>query len=161
MVLLLCLWHANKAVLANCVPIFTAQERLLAKLSSIQITDKDESARWKEFYTGWHHIISSPTESAYKDRVAAFEKKYIPNHVEEVGYVKEVWLEPYKEKIVKAWVDLNAHFGNVVTSRVEGVHALIKAYLKTSQLDLFEAWRTIRHAILNQLYGLTYHQSYQ
>jgi hypothetical protein len=81
--------------------------------------------------------------------------------VEEVAYIKEVWLEPYKERLVKAWVDLHAHFGNVVTSRVEGIHALIKAYLKTSQLDLFEAWRTIRHAILNQLYELTYHQSYQ
>ncbi|EXU94480.1 MULE transposase domain protein [Metarhizium robertsii] len=158
---LLCLWHANKAVLAHCLPIFTAQERLLAKLSSIQITDKEVSSRWKEFYTGWHGIISSSTESDYKDRLAAFEKKYIPDHVEEVAYIKEVWLEPYKEKLVKAWVDLHAHFGNVVTSRVEGIHALIKAYLKTSQLDLFEAWRTIRHAILNQLYELTYHQSYQ
>lgn len=158
---LLCLWHANKAVLAHCLPIFTAQERLLAKLSSIKTTNQEESAHWKEFYAGWHGIISSPTESTYRERLAAFEKKYVPNHVEEVAYIKEVWLEPYKEKLVKAWVDLNTHFGNVVTSRVEGIHALIKAYLKTSQLDLFEAWRTIRHAILNQLYELTYRQSYQ
>uniref|UniRef100_A0A1Y1NIF4 MULE transposase domain-containing protein n=1 Tax=Photinus pyralis TaxID=7054 RepID=A0A1Y1NIF4_PHOPY len=158
---LLCLWHANKAVLSHCLPIFAAQERLLSKLSSRQPTDEKQSFRWKEFYSCWHNIINSPTEAAFNKRVKAFEAKYIDSHIEEVAYVKEIWLEPYKEKLVKAWVDQYAHFGNVATSRVEGIHSIIKDYIGTSQLDLFEVWRQIKNAILNQLLELTHHQSYQ
>ncbi|KJK73860.1 hypothetical protein H634G_10866 [Metarhizium anisopliae BRIP 53293] len=158
---LLCLWHANKAVLSHCLPIFAAQERLLSKLSSRQPTDEEQSFRWKEFYSCWHNIINSPTEAAFNKRVKAFEAKYIDSHIEEVAYVKEIWLEPYKEKLVKAWVDQYAHFGNVATSRVEGIHSIIKDYIGTSQLDLFEVWRQIKNAILNQLLELTHHQSYQ
>lgn len=158
---LLCLWHANKAVLSHCLPIFAAQERLLSKLSSRQSTDEEQSLRWKEFYGYWHNIINSPTESTFNKRVEVFEAKYIDSHVEEVAYIKEVWLEPYKEKLVKAWVDQYAHFGNVATSRVEGIHGIIKDYIGTSRLDLFEVWRQIKNAILNQLLELTHHQSYQ
>ncbi|KAJ3454090.1 hypothetical protein MRS44_017984 [Fusarium solani] len=95
--------------------------------------------------------MQSPTEALFNERVAAFEQKYLPNHSEEVAYVKKTWLEPYKEKLVKAWVDQRMHFGNAVTSRVEGIHALLKSYLKTSNFDLFDVWRTIKHAVENQL----------
>lgn len=102
---LLCLWHANKAVLAHCLPIFAMQEKLLANLSSNSLTDEEQSSRWKDFYNHWHNIINSPTEAAFNERVKAFEDKYVNNHVEEVAYIKEVWLAPYKERLVKAWVD--------------------------------------------------------
>ena len=62
---------------------------------------------------------------------------------------------------MKAWVDTYPHFGNVVTSRVEGVHALLKSHLKKSTLDLFEAWRAIKHALMNQLRELRSNQAKQ
>ena len=62
---------------------------------------------------------------------------------------------------MKAWVDQHPHFGNMVTSRVEGIHALLKGYLKRSTLDLFEAWRAIKHALLNQLGELRSNQAKQ
>jgi hypothetical protein len=37
--------------------------------------------------------------------VAAYKKKYLPDHSKEVVYIKKTWLEPYKEKLVKAGVD--------------------------------------------------------
>lgn len=49
----------------------------------------------------------------------------------------------------------------MVTSRVKGIHALLKSYLKTSTLDLFEAWRAMKHALLNQLAKLRYNQAKQ
>ena len=51
-------------------------------------------------------------------------------YLQEVGYIKTTWLDPYKEKLVKAWVDQHSHFGNVVTSRVEG-NILSSIYLKS------------------------------
>ena len=131
---LICIWHANKAVLARCQPAFA-----------------DNAEEWKEFYGFWHDIIRSPTEEEYNDRLAKFQQKYVPGHRNEVGYIKETWLIPFKRRLVYAWVDQSAHFGNTATSRVEGMHALLKSYLKRSTLDLFDAWKSIRLALLNQL----------
>lgn len=53
------------------------------------------------------------------------------------------------------------HFGNTATSRVEGIHALLKSYLKTSKFDLFDVWRSIKHAVENQLSELRSTQARQ
>lgn len=53
------------------------------------------------------------------------------------------------------------HFGNTVTSRVEGIHALLKSYLKSSKFNLFDVWRTIKHTIENQLSELQSTQARQ
>jgi hypothetical protein len=151
---LLCLWHANKAVLRHCLPSFATRE---SAAGFGPLTDKSAEA-WDEFYQFWHLIMGSPNEDAFTERVSRFEKKYLPDHVNEVGYIKNTWLEPYKERLVKAWVDQHAHFGNTATSRVEGIHALLKSHLKKSTLDLFEAWRAMKHALLNQLSELKSNQ---
>lgn len=105
--------------------------------------------------------MQSPTEAVFNERVADFEKKYLPGHIEEVSYIKKTWLEPYKEKLVKAWVDQYMHFGNTATSRVEGIHALLKSYFKTNKFDLFDVWRSIKHAVENQLSELQSMQARQ
>ena len=138
----LCVWHANKAVLARCQPAFQTAEE------------------WKEFYSSWFLILSSPTEIIYEKRLQEFEEKY-SSKAEQVGYIKEIWLIPFKEKLVAAWVDKHAHFGNTATSRVEGIHALLKSYLQRSTFDLFEAWKAIRLALNNQLSELQSNQAKQ
>jgi hypothetical protein len=102
---LLCLWHVNKAVLQHCRPAFI-----------LGGGDQAEKA-WDEFYAFWHSIVASPTEKVFQERLASFECKYSENYTEVVGYTKTFWLEPYKERIVKAWVDKHLHFGNIATSR--------------------------------------------
>ena len=139
----ICVWHANKAVLARCQPMFQTAEE------------------WREFYTFWFLILSSPTQETYEERLTEFEKKYGLTNLEQVGYIKETWLLPYKEKLVSAWVDQQAHFGNTATSRVEGIHALLKSYLRRSTFDLFEAWKAIRLTLNNQLSELRSNQAKQ
>ncbi len=53
------------------------------------------------------------------------------------------------------------HFSNTATSRVEGIHALLKSYLKRSTFDLFNAWKAINLALQNQLAGLQAYQASQ
>ena len=72
-----------------------------------------------------------------------------------------MWLDHYKEKHVKAWVYQHAHFDNTSISQCEGIHHLIKTYLGSSQLDLFEAWRSIKLALVNQLEDLDTKQTQQ
>lgn len=151
---LLCLWHANKAVLSRCRPAFT-------KYHQGPIADADGLSNWDAFYSHWHAIVNSKDEAAYHKAVQDIEKQYLHSHLNEVGYIRTTWLEPYKEKLVKAWVDKHCHFNNVVTSRAEGIHSLLKSYLKVSQLDLFDAWRSIKNALFNQLSELQIIQAKQ
>ncbi|KAF5703902.1 transposase [Fusarium mundagurra] len=118
-------------------------------------------ADWNEFFNHWHSIMKSPDEKAFDQRVQEVERRYLPQYIEEVGYIKANCLDPYKERLVRAWVDQHPHFGNVVTWRVEGIHGLLKSHLKKSTLDLFEAWRAMKHTLLNQLAELQSNQASQ
>lgn len=147
---LLCQWHINQAVLQNCVKAFTDNPSY-----------ENGFDEWKVFNDKWNELVASSTEEVYNTRLQDFKKYYIPKHVEQVGYILEQWLEPYKERFVKAWVNQHLHFDNYVTSRVEGIHNMIKTYMKTSQLDLFQAWRSIKLVLLNQLTELEANQAKQ
>ncbi|KAF4946565.1 hypothetical protein FGADI_11079 [Fusarium gaditjirri] len=151
---LLCLWHANKAVLRHCQPTFVRHQQGSEAY-------QQGLADWNEIFNHWHSIMKSPDEKAFDQRVQEIERRYLPKYIEEVGYIKANWLDPYKERLVRAWVDQHPHFGNVVTSRVEGIHGLLKSHLKKSTLDLFEAWRATKHALLNQLAELQSNQASQ
>ena len=78
----ICVWHANKAVLAHYQPTFKTTEG------------------WMEFYNFWFSILNSAVEKTYEERLTEFEKKYASTNLEQVGYIKETWLLPYKEKLV-------------------------------------------------------------
>lgn len=158
---LLCLWHANKAVLRHCQPAFSRQQHRQGQQQNQQQEQEQGLEAWQVFYKHWHLIMKSPTEDIFDSRVSEFTRKYLPTYTEEVGYIKNNWLDLYKEKLVNAWVDQHPHFGNVVTSRVEGIHGLLKSHLKRSTLDLFEAWRAIKQALLNQLAELKSNQAKQ
>ncbi|KAM4060893.1 MULE transposase [Hirsutella rhossiliensis] len=145
---LLCLWHVNKAVLQHCRPAFT--------LVGDQATNQAGDNAWDEFYAFWHSIVASPSEEIFEERLTQFELKYGDEYSDSVGYIKTYWLEPYKKMIVKAWVNKHLHFGNIATSRAEGIHSLIKSHIKTSTFDLFDVWQAMKHAITNQLKELNY-----
>ena len=51
-------------------------------------------------------------------------------------------------------MDRHLHFSSIATSSVEGIYWLIKLYLGTSRLDLFDAWQAIKDAITAQLKNL-------
>lgn len=112
---LLCIWHANKAVQAHC------RGPIIQKLG----TQED----WKRFNACYHQLIKSPSQHVYSERLHAFEQ--LVEFSQEFAYLKNTWLI-YKEKLVHAWIDHHLHFGNNVTSRIEGMHAVLKAELKVS-----------------------------
>jgi hypothetical protein len=106
---------------------------------------------WKQFYGDWHELVASNTAEVFYEKLDEFKEQYIPSHTSEVGYITETWLDLYKERFIKPWVNQYTCFNQYVTSRCEGIHQLIKSYLKTSQVDLFETWRTIKLVLTNQL----------
>lgn len=106
---MICLWHANKAVLRHCQPAF--------KQVSQSTADKKGDDEWDEFFGFWHSMVASTNEAIFEERLTEFELKFAEKYLEAVGYIRTYWLDLHKESIVKAWVDKHLHFGNVATSR--------------------------------------------
>ena len=84
------------------------------------------------FNEAWNHF-----QIEYKDYASV------------LTYIEDIWL-PWKERFVYAWTGQTSHFGNNVTSRVEGAHATIKRYLQVSTGGLREVKENICLAIENQ-----------
>jgi hypothetical protein len=63
-------------------------------------------ADWNEFFNHWHSIMKSPDEKEFDQRVQELERRYLPQYTEEVGYIKANWLDPYKERLVRAVIGM-------------------------------------------------------
>ena len=64
---LLCLWHANKAVVAYC------RQGFVTKDSEDFEGDK---RKWKDFFDCWHSIIKSKDERTFNQRIENLEQRY-------------------------------------------------------------------------------------
>ena len=95
---LLCRWHISRNVLAKCKKIF------------------DSNEKWDKFITSWSILVLSPTKDEYMNHLANLEIEF-STHPEAIAYVKEHWLNPYKERFVAAWTDTCMHFGNLTSNR--------------------------------------------
>lgn len=133
---LLCIWHINQCVLANCKSI---------------IGNKD----WPEFNLAWHSLIQARSIEKYEQLLLEFNSKYLnPKTYQCISYLQKEWLrEGQKERLVAVYTDQLPHFGIRVTSTVEGNHAYIKRYLggKKTKGDLFSTWLNIEKANTNQI----------
>jgi hypothetical protein len=137
---LLCIWHVNQCVLANC------KNRI--------------GEKWKEFETGWRSVIQAPTVKQFESLWLEFKTQYssTPETQYCVTYLQNEWLKPgQKERLVAAWTNQYLHFGVRTTSRVEGAHAYIKRYLggSKSKGDLLSSWLHIEAAVINQIIAIS------
>ena len=58
----------------------------------------------------------SSTKQEYIHNLSLMERKF-SNYPIALDYVKQAWLDKYKEKFVAAWTDLVMHLGNSTTNR--------------------------------------------
>ncbi|XP_050365479.1 protein FAR-RED ELONGATED HYPOCOTYL 3-like [Argentina anserina] len=127
---LLCIWHIEKNILANCRGMF-----------------KDD-ADWDAFMSSWIALIRSWDVSTFNEAWNHFKIEY-KDYASVVSYIDNTWL-PWKEMFVFAWTGQIMHFGNGVTSRVEGAHGTLKKYLQVSTGGLREVKENICLVIQNQ-----------
>ena len=78
---LLCLWHANKAVLHYCQPSFIRHNNTFEEPQGHQ--------EWKDFYGKWHELLASTNEETFEDRLQQLKDRYTSAHVREVAYIIE------------------------------------------------------------------------
>jgi hypothetical protein len=124
----LCTWHVNMNILANCRKHFPADLKNSTMVAKDNLYGYVTDPKWTDFLKDWADLLDSATNAEYTSQLVKFcTYPKVP-----VAYVESTWLV-WKEKLVKCWVDIYLHFGVRVTSPIEGCHAVLKAYLQVSQ----------------------------
>ncbi|KAF7133193.1 hypothetical protein RHSIM_Rhsim09G0181600 [Rhododendron simsii] len=129
-------YHAKANITKEVLAGRTMIQALFEELGQGEFSFDVEREDWETFLLTWTNLIESPDESSFNEawhliEVQYKEKEYVLN------YIKNIWL-PFKERFVNAWTGKHPHFGNRVTSRVEGAHAMLKKYLTVSTGNLRE-----------------------
>jgi hypothetical protein len=129
---LLCIWHIDKNVLANCRKHFDTEEA------------------WQTFYKAWHLVMYAKTEAEYQFQWTDLQEIYDTSHERAISYLKNDLLLIYKKKFVRCWTDRKLHFGNHATSRGEGSNATLKRELSSSIGDLKSVVDSLELLLMNQ-----------
>jgi MULE transposase domain len=127
---LICLWHVNKNITANCKKLFNTEQE------------------WENFLELWYILVSSDSLESYNLNLNTLKSRYQNKHTL-INYIVTVWL-PYKEMFIKYWTNDAMHFGSTVTSRVEGAHSQLKSYLNVSTGDLLDVKQKILLVVKKQ-----------
>ena len=129
---LLCIWHINKNVASYCKRGFGTEED------------------WTTFETMWANVVNAPTSEECAQAWSDILNKYESSHPQEVNYLYKTWLLPWSERFCKCETNKILHFGATTTSRVEGMHRVLKRYLKFSTGDLMTVVDKIELMLTNQ-----------
>nr|KAJ0190011.1 hypothetical protein LSAT_V11C800449890 [Lactuca sativa] len=126
---ILCIWHIEKNVLANCNKHFA------------------HTKEFNLFMSSWNNVAYSTTTTIFEHNWGEFELFYLTKKVV-IEYIKK-WL-PWKEKFVSAWTEKYLHFGNRSSSRAEGAHTKLKQYLQVSTCGFQDVTKKICLAIKHE-----------
>lgn len=131
---LLCQWHVGKNVQVKTKQFFPRPTQEDGGPGAL-------NKQHKAFYDEWRQLLQSTFEIEFEVRLQSFKTpgKY---PIKAVSYAVNTWLI-WKEKLVSFWTTQTPHFGNTTTSRLEGLHAVIKAYIQSSSGDLLGVFKRL------------------
>ena len=80
-----------------------------------------------------------------------FVSIYWEAHSDDINYIIDTWLEPWRDRLRKYHTNGFRHYGITTTSRVEGIHRVLKSNLGFSTGDLMTVVDNIDLMLMNQL----------
>ena len=129
--ILLCQWHINKNILANCKKYFSEQD-------------------WTEFCQSWSKVCSAQSSESFDNHVRVLKDKFC-SYNQVINYVETTWLRDWKDYFVADWTNKILHFGSLTSSRAESAHAMLKKFISSSTGDLLRVFQEIHLALKIQL----------
>ncbi len=132
---LLCIWHINNNVLINCKKSFVIKES------------------WNEFFQRWKNVVYSSSEREFREVWNAFSNKYNLSHEDCVKYLTEIYIEHYRRRFVKAYINQVLHFETTMSFRSEIEHSQLKRHLRASTDDLKTMIDNISLMLKNQIHN--------
>lgn len=136
---ILCKWHVNMNVATKTRKHFPVGDKLLHN-GRFVYTQNDIH---KKFLGDWNLLTGSFTLTVFHDRLEAFKRQWQPNH--EMAYKYAMgWLDKWKEKIVRVFIEEYSHFGVFTTSPCEGVHGGIKSSMVNGRGDFVQFYEGMK-----------------
>ncbi|XP_012828637.1 PREDICTED: uncharacterized protein LOC105949879 [Erythranthe guttata] len=129
---LLCRWHVNKNILANCKKLFTK-----------------DITKWKQFQSVFSALIEINTIEEFNEDWESIKRTFI-GYPPAIAYVSNSWLDPYKERLVSVWTNKCTHFGTYTSSRVEGAHGRMKRDAHNSTGTFVDLYTKVHNQIVEQ-----------
>lgn len=130
---LLCIWHINKNVLANCKRSFSAVD-------------------WNVFYDRWKSLINADFEATFEKMWEQFQITYNSINADLVKYLNATYIS-FRQRFVKCWTNKVRHFETTTTSRGESEHAVLKKQLSTFNENLKTVVDDIILLLINELHN--------
>jgi MULE transposase domain len=131
---LLCSWHVQKNVLLH------SQRKWCRR------AEPEEDERCREgFITAFNNVVEAWSETEAEERWAKLNHDYC-HQPQLLTYLNQQWWS-CKGQWVAAWTKQFVHLGSRASSRAEGAHARLKAFLKVSTGDLLGCVDKFRDAM--------------
>ncbi|XP_058218516.1 PKS-NRPS hybrid synthetase cheA-like [Rhododendron vialii] len=126
---ILCIWHINQCVMKKCSPML--------------------GTRWDEFSEAWQLLIHSSTPMSLQQRWNAMCGNF-EQYSNAIQYLWDIWLGPYKERFVAAYINQFMHLGSNSSQRAESAHARLKRYLGDTMSSLQTSFQKIEKMLTSQ-----------
>ncbi len=94
-------------------------------------------------------LVSSTSVELFDVTLGVFKETYLGTHPTTWQYNNTTWM-PYKERFIACYIDEFPHFGSANASRVEGIHHVIKSYLRFGTLHLLTLTKRLGLMLANQ-----------
>ncbi|XP_058198188.1 uncharacterized protein LOC131313728 [Rhododendron vialii] len=126
---ILCIWHINQCAMKKCSPML--------------------GTRWDEFSEAWQLLIHSSTPMSLQQRWNAMCGNF-EQYSNAIQYLWDIWLGPYKERFVAAYINQFIHLGSNSSQRAESAHARLKRYLGDTMSSLQTSFQKIEKMLTSQ-----------
>lgn len=131
----LCSWHYRKDVLA------WARQRK-RQIPNPEYKPDAENANEEDAFTDHPDVVkllelfSKAVDARTEPDFIRFQRAIETHWPEAARYLQREWW-PDRKRFCHVWIDSYQHFGESATSRVEGAHKALKAYLKSNRNDIY------------------------
>jgi len=155
----LCAWHINKAVQTWIKKFFKGKqlENELVSQQDVENAQNKIQDQTVQFQGYWNKVMYATTRADCVKAVLELRDQY-QSESPLIDYLAKTWLSR-GEMFIRCHVDEFLHFGNVTTSRLEGMHSVLKQALQTSYGDIgfvvskFEKLMLLQNKVIFQSEG--------
>jgi hypothetical protein len=128
---ILCLWHINKNVLANCKKSFAIKKE------------------WEKFFTQWQTVVYASSKTVFWDEWDKLLNQYNQSHEDCMTYLTFIYIG-HRRLFARCYTNKILHFEITTTSRDEDAHAVLKKQLRSSSNDLKIVINDINLLLINE-----------
>jgi len=144
---LLCIWHIIKDVEKHA-RMRTFPQESDPERSTPRAPKWRDSAEHRTFCDTFVALLYASSEEEFDSS----RKQLHLLSGTEAAYIDDVWLDIWKQRIVRCWTNKVMHFGMQTTSRVEGYHSTLKTWITSSTGDLLTLHTRVVHWWKNSIH---------